>query len=78
MKLGKEINSALLEYKNEVQEGIFPDEVKYSPYKMSDEEMKKFQELMEIDARKREAKAKEIDKKLREMDEYEIIKLYKN
>lgn len=76
MQLGKGIHEALLQYKSEVHEGVFPDEVRYSPYKMSEEESAKFMELMDIDKKNREMKSKEIDKKLRDMDEYEAVKLY--
>ena len=76
MQLGKGIHEALLQYKNEVHEGVFPDEVRYSPYKMSEEETAKFQELMRVDQGKRDNESKQIDKKLRDMDEYEAVKLY--
>lgn len=78
MKLGKGIHEALLQYKSEVHEGVFPDEEKYSPYKMSAEESSKFLELLQADENNRQIKSKEIDKKLRDADEYEQVKLYKS
>lgn len=74
--LGQQIDHALLAYKHEVQQGIFPDTAKFSPYKMSDEEQNKLQVLLDGDAKKRSEEAVKHEKKLRESDEYEIIKLY--
>ncbi|RYH05831.1 3-methyl-2-oxobutanoate hydroxymethyltransferase [archaeon] len=73
--LGQEIHTALLQYKEEVRGGIFPSPI-YSPYKMSEEEEIKFKQLLLKDAQDREAKAREIDQKLKDADEYEAIKLY--
>jgi hypothetical protein len=78
MKLGKDIHQALLTYKEEVYERKFPDEEKFSPYKMSAEESGKFMELMNFDKTTRATEKKDIDKKLRDMDEYEQVKLYKS
>eukprot|EP00981_Chlorochromonas_danica_P000570 scaffold131_cov174-Ochromonas_danica.AAC.7 len=75
VQLGEQIHDALLQYKNEVHNGEFPTE-KYSPYIMSPEEKAKFDDLLDQDAQAREQKARAIDKKLREADEYEQVKLY--
>lgn len=74
-KLGEQIHDALVQYRTEVLDGSFPSE-QYSPYKMSQNELEKFEKLMAIDAAAREKTAIDIDKKLREADEYEITKLY--
>jgi 3-methyl-2-oxobutanoate hydroxymethyltransferase len=74
-KLGEQIHHALVQYRSEVLDGTFPD-VEYSPYKMSHEELAKFEKLMAQDAAKREKEAADIAQKLREADEYEITKLY--
>jgi 3-methyl-2-oxobutanoate hydroxymethyltransferase len=76
LQLGKDIHQALLQYKTEVHESEFPSEESYSPYKMSAEETAKFQELLSTDAINREQSLKQISKKLREQDEYEVVKLY--
>jgi 3-methyl-2-oxobutanoate hydroxymethyltransferase len=73
--LGASIHDALIQYKEEVHNGSFPT-TQYSPYKMSDEEIRKFDQLLEKDAEDREQASKVIDKKKREEDEYEIVKLY--
>jgi 3-methyl-2-oxobutanoate hydroxymethyltransferase len=74
-KLGTEIDEALVAFKTEVQQGVFPSDA-YSPYKMSIDEEKKFLSLMEIDEIQRMAEAEVMSKKIRESDEYEITKLY--
>jgi hypothetical protein len=43
---------------------------------MSAEESTKFQQLLEHDASVRSESAKSIDKKIRDADEYAIVKLY--
>ena len=43
---------------------------------MSKEENEKFIKLMAEDENDREKKSKQISKKLRENDEYEVVKLY--
>jgi len=73
--LGKEIHSALLQYRSEVLNGEFPNE-EYSPYKMSKEEIDKFTTLLNVDKKERENEAEVIGKKLRDADEYEVTKLY--
>ena len=60
---------------NEVYKSEFPSD-KYNPYKMSLEESEKFLQLMDKDAVEREDKSKHISKKLRDNDEYEVVKLY--
>lgn len=74
-KLGGEIHTALVEYKTDVKESLFPTE-DYSPYKMSEDETNKFIALMKIDEAARLALQENIAKKLREADEYEVTKLY--
>jgi 3-methyl-2-oxobutanoate hydroxymethyltransferase len=76
-RLGGDVSRALDAFKAEVRAGEFPgltDE--YSPYKMSEEEARKFEKLMEIDSAKRKDEAEKLARKLREQDEYEITKLY--
>jgi hypothetical protein len=72
---GVQVHEALMQYKEDVRNETFPNE-QYSPYKMSAEELAKFENLLEKDAKDREDKSKAIDRKLREADEYEVIKLY--
>ena len=74
-KLGSEIHTALVQYNAEVKDGSFPTE-NYSPYKMSDEETKKFISLMATDEAARLKLQEGMEKKLREADEYEVSKLY--
>lgn len=73
--IGNEIHHALRAYKDEVHAGQFPTE-EHNPYKMSDAEKTKFEALLAEDADKRSAESKTIGKKLREADEYEVVKLY--
>jgi 3-methyl-2-oxobutanoate hydroxymethyltransferase len=75
VKLGPQIHTALLQYKEEVHSGQFPTP-NYNPYKMSEEEQKKFEELMGQDNQQRMEESRVIGKKLREADEYEVTKLY--
>lgn len=73
--MGEKIHEALLQYKDEVHNAAFPT-AQYSPYKMPEEELAKFEELIAIDAPRRAEASKVIDRKLRDADEYETIKLY--
>jgi 3-methyl-2-oxobutanoate hydroxymethyltransferase len=73
--IGTDIHDALLAYKDEVHAGQFPTE-EHNPYKMSGEEQDKFKTFLAEDAEKRGAEATTIKKKLREADEYEVVKLY--
>ena len=75
IKMGGEIHKALVAYRTEVLDGSFPTE-EYSPYKMSEAETAKFEQLMELDAAKRLKEGEQVYKKLREADEYEVTKLY--
>ena len=75
-KLGTEIHNALMAFKQDVHQQAFPTEEAHSPYKMSAEEQDKFLELMEYDKTTREEESAKIDKKLRDADEYEAVKLY--
>ena len=52
LKLGSNINDALTQYRQEVVAGSFPTDV-HSPYKMSETEQQKFEEMMEVDAAER-------------------------
>jgi len=73
--IGSHINQSLVEYCQEVKDGVFPDE-QYSPYKMPIDEAIKFDELMKLDDEKRKLQSQLIDKKLRDLDEYAAVKLY--
>jgi 3-methyl-2-oxobutanoate hydroxymethyltransferase len=73
--IGTEMHNALLAYKDEVHSAVFPTE-EHNPYKMSAEEQAKFAELLAEDAQDRSTEAVKIKKKLREADEYEVVKLY--
>jgi len=74
-KLGGEIHNALMQFKQEVHDEQFPS-AEYSPYKMSAEEHNKFVELMSLDEKDRVEEGQKIAKKLKEADEYEVVKLY--
>ena len=74
-KLGDDINNALVQYRDEVVAGTFPTE-DFNPYKMSDEEKNKFKELIAVDELERKKNAEILDTKLRQQDEYEVVKLY--
>lgn len=74
-KLGKEIDDALSAFKTEVHEGIFPG-ILYSPYKMSNDEEQKLLKLLAVDEAERMIETEKLSRKLKELDEYEITKLY--
>ena len=74
--LGIEINSALENYRNEVENSLFPTNELYNPYKMSIEEQEKFESLLKHDIEKRLKEKIITEQKLKEQDEYEITKLY--
>jgi 3-methyl-2-oxobutanoate hydroxymethyltransferase len=74
-QIGTDIHDALLAYKDEVHASQFPTE-EHNPYKMSAEEQDKFKTLLAEDADMRGAEAITIKKKLREADEYEVVRLY--
>ena len=73
--IGQQIHTALLQYKQDVYNQTFPSE-EYSPYKMSSEEQQKFSELLTIDEENRKKEQIKIKTKLKEADEYEVVKLY--
>jgi hypothetical protein len=75
-KLGEQIHNALVEYKTDVQTRKFPTEEDFNPYKMSKEEYDKFVFLMDVDSVNRKNKEVQFDEKLKNADEYEIVKLY--
>lgn len=74
-KLGSEIHTSLSQYKDEVLSGAFPTK-EHSPYKMPDDEDILFQKLLERDRSARESESERVDRRLKEADEYEAIKLY--
>lgn len=74
-QIGTDMHNALLAYKEEVHNSVFPTE-EHNPYKMSVEEQGKFSDLLAEDAEQRKTEAAKIQKRLREADEYEVVKLY--
>ena len=74
-QLGAQMHDALVQYRNEVHDSAFPTE-EFNPYKMSAEEQAKFADLLAVDASDRGTESVQIKKKLREADEYEVVKLY--
>lgn len=75
-QLGSTVHAALLQYKEEVHSQQFPTSETFNPYKMSGEEQAKFVQLLAQDDQQRNEEGKVIGKKLREADEYEVVKLY--
>lgn len=73
--LGSDIHIALSQYRAEVHEGLFPSS-QYSPYKMPEEEKKKFEEMLLSDMVVREDVSKKVEKRLKDADEYETVNLY--
>ena len=73
--LGTEIHTALTQYRTEVLDGTFPS-LEYSPYKMSKDELEKFEALMKIDEATRAEDGEKVAKKLKDADEYAVTKLY--
>lgn len=65
----------ILEYKDDVESGTFPGD-DYSPYIMTEEEKKLFDNLLEKDAEERRRKHEIAAEKLSQADEYETLKLY--
>jgi 3-methyl-2-oxobutanoate hydroxymethyltransferase len=74
-QIGHEIQVGLMEFKEDVESGVFPGEV-YSPYIMKDEEKVAFENLLKSDEEERELHHEDVAKKLTEADEYELLKLY--
>lgn len=74
-RLGDDIHNALMRFKEDVHSESFPTD-EYSPYKMSVEENQKFLEMLSSDESSRAQEGEKIAKKLKESDEYEIVKLY--
>ena len=74
-KLGKNIDDALTQYRDEVHQGQFPTD-EFSPYKMSQEEQDKFAALIEQDRHALVEAKTVVGRKLRDADEYEVAKLY--
>ena len=73
--IGHETFKALKTYKDETKAGEFPTD-QYSPYKMSEAEARKFQQLLADDERERKSESEMTRKKLIEADEYELQRLY--
>lgn len=74
-KLGNEINDALLRYRDDVKSGAFPTEA-FSPYRMGPDEAAKFEGLLAADSVARERDGAEVLRRLRDQDEYDVVKLY--
>eukprot|EP00586_Coscinodiscus_wailesii_P022875 CAMPEP_0172499360 /NCGR_PEP_ID=MMETSP1066-20121228/126176_1 /TAXON_ID=671091 /ORGANISM="Coscinodiscus wailesii, Strain CCMP2513" /LENGTH=304 /DNA_ID=CAMNT_0013273063 /DNA_START=28 /DNA_END=940 /DNA_ORIENTATION=+ len=73
--VGNVISRALDEFREDVTGGVFPSE-EYSPYKMSEGEKKKLEHLLMADKEERQRSKQEVNKKLLESDEYEVVGLY--
>ena len=74
-KLGKTIDNALTQYRDEVRTGLFPTD-QYNPYKMSQEEQEKFSVLLFSDKSIREQASEVVGRRLKDADEYDVAKLY--
>ena len=48
----------------------------YSPYEMPEDELRKFQAMLDIDKDKRSQQRQEMQQKIKDQDEYESIHLY--
>lgn len=72
---GEDIHQALVSFKSEVHAHQFPTEA-FAPYKMSAEEHAKFTQLLATDQGDREQQGEQMAKKLKDADEYEVVKLY--
>lgn len=62
-------------YVNQVKSGDFPT-MDFSPYEMPDDELRKFQAMLDIDKDVRSQKRQEMQQKIKDQDEYESIHLY--
>ena len=74
-ELGLDVFQALTQYREETKKGTFPDK-QYSPYKMSEQERKKFRELVAQDEQQRRKEGEAVRRKVEEADEYGQLKLY--
>lgn len=74
-KLGGEIHTALVQYRTEVKESLFPTE-DYSPYKMAPGETDKFIESMRLNQTISQQSSKTVVESLRDRDEHEVTKVY--
>lgn len=74
-QVGHTIQSALTEFKDDVENGDFPNE-EYSPYIMSQKEKDIFDELLKDDEKERQKIHQEASVKLTEADEWESLSLY--
>ncbi len=75
-QVGHAITKGLEQFKQEVEDGSFPDE-EYSPYKMDEAEKQIFEKMLREDNNvERIRKREETAKKLKEVDEYEQLNLY--
>jgi 3-methyl-2-oxobutanoate hydroxymethyltransferase len=73
--IGQDIHKALLEYKHEVHHNLYPTEA-YNPYKMTNDEQTKFKEYLYIDKENKLVEKELINSKLKQLDEYEVVKFY--
>lgn len=74
-KLGGDIHTALVQYRTEVKDSLFPTE-DFSPYKMAPGETDKFVELMRLDKRVRQQPSETVAKSLGDSDENAVTKVY--
>ena len=74
-QVGHAIQEGLLQYKQDVESGAFPNE-EFSPYVMKESERKDFEALLAKDADERELKHTEAAEKYIQTDEYEKLHLY--
>lgn len=74
-QVGHAIQEGLSQFKEEVENGVFPGE-EYAPYLMSDGEKEAFDALLESDAEERRLKHDIVAKKKVDDDEFEALKLY--
>lgn len=72
--VGEEVRRGLERFRQEVEEGSFPQE-QYSPYKMSGDEEETFRKLLAKDEHERLERLTTKKRTLKEQDEYETIKL---
>lgn len=74
-QVGHAIQDGLLQYKEEVESGVFPGD-EFSPYVMKESERKEFDALLARDAKEREVKHMAAAEKYTQTDEYEKLHLY--
>lgn len=74
-KLGGDIHEALVQYRTEVKDSLFPTE-DYSPYKMAPGETEKFIEFIRLDERVRQQSSETVANSLEDGDVNEVTKVY--